>query len=185
MVVEVMGRYAGWIALQAGIASGADIILIPEIPFDLEKIYHVIRERTKIGRHHSIIVVAEGAKPKDGDMFIKRIQEDSADTIRLGGIGEMLVTKISNELSIESRETVLGHIQRGGSPSAFDRILATRLGFGAVNLIAEGNFGKMVCLKTPKIESVSLEEAVKQLKKVNVDNDMVQVAKAMGVSFGD
>ena len=185
MVVEVMGRYAGWIALQAGIASGADIILIPEIPFDLGKIYHVIRERAKSGRHHSIIVVAEGATPKDGHMLVKRIQEDSADTIRLGGIGEMLANKISDELGIESRETVLGHIQRGGSPSAFDRILSTRLGFGAVNVIAEGNFGRMVCLKTPRIESVPLEEAVKQLKKVNVDTDMVQAAKAIGVIFGD
>jgi 6-phosphofructokinase 1 len=118
-------------------------------------------------------------------MLVKRIQEDSADTIRLGGIGEMLANKISDELGIESRETVLGHIQRGGSPSAFDRILSTRLGFGAVNVIAEGNFGRMVCLKTPRIESVPLEEAVKQLKKVNVDTDMVQAAKAIGVIFGD
>jgi len=185
MVVEVMGRYAGWIALEAGIASGADIILIPEIPFNLEKIYRVIRERAKLGRHHSIIVIAEGAKPKDGDISIKRIQEESVDTIRLGGIGEILANKISDELGIESRETVLGHIQRGGSPSAFDRILSTRLGFGAVHLIAEGDFGKMVCLKTPNIESVPLEEAVKQLKKVNIEFDMVQAAKAIGVSFGD
>ncbi len=185
MVVEVMGRYAGWIALEAGIASGADIILIPEIPFHLEKICHVIKERANMGRRHSIIVIAEGARPHDGDMHVKRIQEDSVDTIRLGGIGEMLANKISDELGIESRETVLGHIQRGGSPSAFDRILATRLGFGAVNLMAEGRFGRMVCLKTPVIESVSLEEAVKQLKKVDTELDMVQAAKSIGVSFGD
>ena len=185
MVVEVMGRYAGWIALEAGIASGADIILIPEIPFHLEKICHVIKERANMGRRHSIIVIAEGARPHDGDMHVKRIQEDSVDTIRLGGIGEMLANKISDELGIESRETVLGHIQRGGSPSAFDRILATRLGFGAVNLMAEGRFGRMVCLKTPGIESVSLEEAVKQLKKVDTELDMVQAAKSIGVSFGD
>lgn len=185
MVVEVMGRYAGWIALQAGVASGADIILIPEIPFSLEKIFHVIKERAKVGRHDSIIVVAEGAKPKDGDRFVKRILEESADSIRLGGIGEMLANRISNELDIESRETVLGHIQRGGSPSAFDRNLSTRLGFGAVNLIAERNFGKMVCLKTPRIEAVSLEEAVKQLKKVSMELDIVQAARAIGVSFGD
>ena len=185
MVVEVMGRYAGWIALEAGIASGADIILIPEIPFDIEKIYHVIKERAKIGRHHSIIVVAEGARPQGKEMFVKRIVEESADTLRLGGIGEMLSNKISDELGIESRETVLGHIQRGGSPSAFDRILSTRLGFGAVRLLSEGDFGKMVCLKTPEIQSIPIEEAVKQLKKVTVDLDMVQAAKAIGVSFGD
>ncbi len=185
MVVEVMGRYAGWIALEAGIASGADIILIPEIPFNIEKIYHVIKERARIGRHHSIIVVAEGARPEGRDMLVKRIVEDSADTVRLGGIGEMLANKISDELGIESRETVLGHIQRGGSPSAFDRILSTRLGFGAVHLLAEGDFGKMVCLKTPRILSAPLEEAVRELKKVTVDLDMVQAAKAIGVSFGD
>jgi len=185
MVVEVMGRYAGWIALEAGIASGADIILIPEIPFDVGKICHVIKERAKIGRHHSIVVVAEGAKAEGRDMLIKRIVEDSADSVRLGGIGEMLANRISDELGIESRETVLGHIQRGGSPSAFDRILSTRLGFGAVRLLAEGDFGKMVCLKTPCILSVPLEEAVKQLKKVTVELDMVQAAKAIGVSFGD
>ncbi|HUL31942.1 MAG TPA: ATP-dependent 6-phosphofructokinase [Thermodesulfobacteriota bacterium] len=185
MVVEVMGRYAGWIALEAGIASGADIILIPEIPFHFEKVCHVIRERAKIGRHHSIVVIAEGAKPHDGDMYVKRIQEDSVETIRLGGIGEMLANKISDELGIESRETVLGHIQRGGSPSAFDRILSTRLGFGAVNLLAQGRFGRMVCLKTPVIDSVLLEEAVKQLKQVDIGLDMVQAAKSIGVSFGD
>lgn len=185
MVVEVMGRYAGWIALEAGIASGADVILIPEIPFNIEKIFHVIRERAKVGRHHSIIVVAEGARPQGRDMLVKRIVEEIADTVRLGGIGEMLANKISDELGIESRETVLGHIQRGGSPSAFDRILSTRLGFGAVTLLAGGDFGKMVCLKTPGISSVPLEEAVKQLKKVTVELDMVRAARAIGVSLGD
>jgi phosphofructokinase-like protein len=185
MVVEVMGRYAGWIALQAGIASGADIILIPEIPFKLDKIYQVIQERVKTGRHSSIIVTAEGAKPEGGDMQIKKIVEDSADTIRLGGIGEMLSNKISEEINVESRDTVLGHIQRGGSPSAFDRILSTRFGVGAVHLLAEGGFGRMVCLKTPNIDSVTLEDAVKQLKKVLPDSEMVQAARSIGVSFGD
>ncbi len=145
----------------------------------------MIKERAKIGRHHSIIVVAEGARPQGKEMLVKRIVEESADTVRLGGIGEMLANRISDELGIESRETVLGHIQRGGSPSAFDRILSTRLGFGAVRLLAEGDFGKMVCLKTPSILSAPLEEAVKQLKKVTVELDMVQAAKAIGVSFGD
>jgi ATP-dependent phosphofructokinase / diphosphate-dependent phosphofructokinase len=145
----------------------------------------VIRERAKIGRHHSIIVVAEGAEAEGGEMVIKRVQEDSADTIRLGGIGEILADKISTELGIESRETVLGHIQRGGTPSAFDRILSTRLGYGAVNLISKGSFGRMVCLKTPNIDSVPLEEAVRHLKKVSAELDMVQAAKAIGVSFGD
>jgi ATP-dependent phosphofructokinase / diphosphate-dependent phosphofructokinase len=185
MVVEVMGRYAGWIALQAGIAGGADIILIPEIPFKLESVYHAIKEREKLGRHDSIIVVAEGARPDGSDMLVKRIVKDSADTIRLGGIGEMLANKISEELGIESRETVLGHLQRGGSPSAFDRILSTRLGYGAVRLLAEGAYGKMVCLKTPTISSIPIEEAIKQIKKVTPELDMVQAARAIGISFGD
>jgi len=184
MVVEVMGRYAGWIALQAGLASGADIILIPEIPFELEKIYQIIMDRVKSGRHSSIIVVAEGAKPAGGDMVIKKIVEESHDTIRLGGIGEMLADKISDAINIESRSTVLGHIQRGGTPSAFDRILATRLGVGAAHLLAQGKFGKMVCLKTPNIDSVPLADAVKQLKKVSPELEMVTTAKSIGVSFG-
>ncbi len=184
MVVEVMGRYAGWIALQAGIASGADIILIPEMPFKLEKIYEIIKERVRTGRHSSIIVVAEGANPEGGEMVIKKIVEDSADAIRLGGIGEILADKISSEIHVESRETVLGHIQRGGTPSAFDRILSTRLGVGAVKLLAEGNFGRMVCLRTPHIDSVPLEDAISQLKKVDPDSEVVQAAKAIGVSFG-
>lgn len=185
MVVEVMGRYAGWIALQAGIASGADIILIPEIPFKIDMIFSVILERVKTGRHHSIIVVAEGAKPEGADMFVKKIVDESPDTIRLGGIGEMLARRISDEINIESRETVLGHIQRGGSPSAFDRILSTRFGVGAVHLLAKGSFGRMVCLKTPKIDSVPLEIAVKKLKKVKPDSEIVNTAKSIGVSFGD
>jgi ATP-dependent phosphofructokinase / diphosphate-dependent phosphofructokinase len=185
MVVEVMGRYAGWIALQAGIASGADIILIPEIPFRLEAVYRVIRERANMGRRHSIVVVSEGAKPEGGEMVVKKIVEDSHDAIRLGGIGKMLADKITEAIDIESRETVLGHIQRGGSPSAFDRILSTRLGAGAVNLLARGAFGSMVCLKTPAIASVPLEAAVQQLKKVTPDLDMIQAARGIGVSFGD
>ena len=185
MVVEVMGRYAGWIALHAGIASGADIILIPEIPFNLEKIHEVIKERIKAGRHSSIVVVAEGAKQEGGKMHVKKIIEDSADTIRLGGISEFLAQEISDEINVESRATVLGHIQRGGSPSAFDRILSTRLGVGAVNLLAEGGFGRMVCLKTPDIDSVPLEDAVKELKRVKPDSEIVCAAKSIGVSFGD
>jgi 6-phosphofructokinase 1 len=185
MVVEVMGRYAGWIALHAGIASGADIILIPEIPFKHENIYTVIRERSAQGCRHSIIVISEGAKPEGGHMIVKKIVQESHDAIRLGGIGKMLADQISDELCIESRETVLGHIQRGGSPSAFDRILSTRLGAGAVDLLARGQFGSMVCLKTPTVASVPLRDAVQQLKKVTPDIDTIKAARAIGVSFGD
>jgi len=184
MVVEVMGRYAGWIALNAGIASGADIILIPEIPFRLDEICRVIKDRIGLGRRHSIVVVAEGAKSEGGDIMVKRIVKNSPDTVRLGGIGKMLADKIASEISIEARDTVLGHIQRGGSPSAFDRVLATRFGAGAVGLLADGGFGRMVCLHNTRIESVPIEDAVRQLKKVTPELDIVTAAKATGVSFG-
>ncbi len=185
MVVEVMGRYAGWIALNAGVASGADIILIPEIPFKLENVFAVIKERSNQGCRHSIIVISEGAKPEGGQMVVKKIIEESHDAIRLGGIGKMLADRISDELGIESRESVLGHIQRGGSPSAFDRILSTRLGAGAVDLLARGDFGSMVCLKTPTVASVPLQDAITHLKMVTSDLDTVRAARAIGVSFGD
>ncbi len=185
MIVEVMGRYAGWIALQAGIASGADIILIPEIPFHLDKICQVINERVQSGRTSSIIVTAEGAKPEGGDMVIKMVVDDSTDAVRLGGIGDRIAAGISDKIHLETRVTVLGHIQRGGTPSAFDRVLSTRFGVAAVELLAEGKFGNMVCLKTPNIESVSLSDAVKELKTVDPQGELVHIAKSVGVSFGD
>ncbi len=184
MIVEVMGRYTGWIALQAGVASGADIILIPEIPFKIEKICEVINERVKTGRNATIVVVAEGAKPEGGDMAVKMVVEESHDPIRLGGIGDMLADKISREIHLETRVTVLGHIQRGGVPSAFDRTLATRLGVAAVDVLAAGGSGRMVCLRATHIDSVTLEDAVKQLKKVPPDGEVVKSAQSIGVSFG-
>jgi len=185
MIVEVMGRYAGWIALQAGLASGADIVLIPEIPFYLDKICQVINERVQSGRTSSIIVVAEGAKPEGGDVVVKMFVDDSADAVRLGGIGEQIAAAITDKIHLETRVTVLGHIQRGGSPSAFDRILSTRFGVAAVELLAEGKFGRMVCLKSPTIDSVPLSEAVKKLKTVDPQGEMVHIARSIGVSFGD
>ena len=153
MIVELMGRYAGWIALQAGIAGGADIIIIPEIPFHLDRVCQVINERLHSGRTSSILVVAEGAKPAGGDVAVKMVVDDSADSIRLGGIGDQIAADIRDKIHLETRVTVLGHVQRGGSPSAFDRILSTRFGVAAVELLAEGKFGRMVCLKSPNIDS--------------------------------
>jgi 6-phosphofructokinase 1 len=184
MIVEVMGRYAGWIALQAGIASGTDIILIPEIPFTIKKICDVINERVASGRNSTIIVVAEGAKPQGGETAVKDFVEESFDPVRLGGIGEMVAQHISANINIDTRVTVLGHIQRGGAPSAFDRILATRLGVAAVDLLASGGFGKMVCLRGTHIESVALEDAVKHLKTVPPHGEIVKAAQSIGVSFG-
>jgi len=185
MVLEVMGRYAGWIALHAGIAGGADIILIPEIPFKFENICRKINQRKKEGKQFSIIVVAEGAKLEDGQMVVKKVVEDSADPIRLGGIGNIVAQKIEELTGIESRVTVLGHLQRGGSPTAFDRILATRLGAAAVKLVVDGKYGRMVCLRTPEIDSVPIIEAVGKIKNVNPNSDIIAAARAVSISFGD
>lgn len=185
MILEVMGRYAGWIALESGIAGGADVILIPEIPYRIEKVIEKIIERRNLGKKFSLVVVAEGAKPLGGEMVIQRRVEDSFEPIRLGGIGNVVASQIEEGTGMETRVTVLGHLQRGGIPTAFDRILATRYGTGAVNLVMAGKFGEMVCLRTPHIMSVPLAEAVGELRLVPVDGDIVRTAKQVGISFGD
>jgi 6-phosphofructokinase 1 len=185
MVVETMGRYAGWIALCAGLAGGGDIILIPEIPYDLDKVVHDIRERVKKGKRFSIIVVAEGAKPVGGEMVVKKMVEGSFEPIRLGGIGIKLADEIEGLTGIESRAIVLGHIQRGGSPTAFDRILATRFGDKAVHLMLNGENGVMVSLKGGTLTSVPLEKAVGKLKLVPLDSPLIASARSLGISFGD
>ena len=185
MIVETMGRYAGWIALKAGIAGGADIILIPEIPFELEKVYEAIRWREQMGRKYTIIVVAEGARTKGGRMFVKKVVKTSHDPIRLGGIGDWLARKVEKDLGLEARVTVLGHIQRGGTPTAFDRVLATRLGSAAVHAAARREFGVMVCLRTPDIKTVPIKEAVGRIRTVDPDSDMIRAARDTGIFFGD
>jgi 6-phosphofructokinase 1 len=181
MVVEVMGRYAGWIALEAGIAGGADVILIPEIPFSIDKICGNINERRRLGDHSSIVVVAEGAAASGGERAVVGTTPEGYE--RLGGIGSQVGEAI-RQTGLDVRVTVLGHLQRGGSPTPFDRLLATRFGVAAVNLIAEGKFGRMVSLRAPHIVSVPLEEAIKGRKMVDPDGEMVRSAEAMGVSFG-
>jgi 6-phosphofructokinase 1 len=185
MVLEVMGRYTGWIALQSGVAGGADVILIPEIPYQMDRVIAKISDRSDSGKRFSIVVVAEGAKPEGGEMVVNKHIEDSFDPIRLGGIGNVLAQQIEEGTGMESRVTVLGHLQRGGSPTAFDRILATRYGAGAVNLVMDGKFGEMVCLRTPNIESVPIAEAVGGLKLVPLDGDLVRTARQIGIAFGD
>ncbi len=185
MVVEVMGRYAGWIALQAGLAGGGDVILIPEIPYDVEKVCEVLRERHGYGRRSSIVVVAEGAMPKGGDVVVQKIVEDSTDPVRLGGVGYRVGNEIEKRTGLETRVTVLGHIQRGGSPIAYDRILATRFGTKAVDLVMAGKFGRMVCLRGMQIGDIELEKIKGEQRKVYPDGDLVKTARAIGVSFGD
>ena len=183
MVVEVMGRDAGWIALEAGIAGAAHVILIPEIPFSVEKVCEFVKEREKIGKHFSIVVVAEGCKPKKD---LKALFEKERREIPRGGaIGVIVGEAIAMCARRETRVTVLGHIQRGGSPSPFDRILSTRFGAAAVELIAAGKFGHMVCLRGNAIESVDIADAVGKMKEVEPNGELVQMARSIGISFGD
>ena len=169
MILEVMGRYTGWIALEAGLAGGADIILIPEKPFDIDEICDYIRRRQERGRNFSIIVVAEGAKPKGGKEIVYSESIDEFGHIRLGGIGYYLGKEIEKCLSIETRVVVLGHLQRGGSPTAFDRILATRFGIAAIDLVHEEKFGYMVAIKGNKIVSVPLKDVAGKRKTVDLE----------------
>jgi phosphofructokinase-like protein len=166
MIVEVMGRHAGWIALHSGLAGGADVILIPERPFDIDEVCRLIRRRHARGRYFSIVVVAEGALPREGSMEVVEGETDEFGHARLGGIGQRLEREIEERTGFESRATVLGHIQRGGTPTAFDRVLATRLGVAAIDAASEGRWGMMPALRSMRIELVPLVDAVTQLHAV-------------------
>ena len=180
MVLEVMGRHAGWIATIAGIAGGADAILIPEKPFDIEEVVNYLEQRRKKGKTFSIIVVAEGAMPKDTKMLsIQDTEKDEFGHVRLGGIGNRLAKELERRLGLETRVTVLGHVQRGGTPTAYDRVLATRCGIAAIELIKNEEFGKMTALHGDKIVPIKLEEAVAKLK--TVDMELYKIAE---VFFG-
>lgn len=179
IVVEVMGRHAGWIAIESGIAGGADVILIPEIPIDIDEVCATIKRRHSRGKTFSIVVVAEGAHFKDGSSVLQEQKLDSFGHVRLGGIGEILANEIEKKTGYETRVSVLGHIQRGGTPTAFDRVLGTRLGVKAVELIKNKKFGRMVALSGIKIIDVPIEDAVKALK--TVDMELYDIAK---VFFG-
>ncbi len=179
IVVEVMGRHAGWIAVEAGIAGGADIILIPEETIDIEKVCELLKKRHDRGKTFSIVVVAEGAKFKKGTMVLQEEKLDQFGHVRLGGIGDNLAKEIEKRTGYETRVSVLGHIQRGGSPSAFDRILGTRFGVKAIELVKNKKFGRMAALSGNKITDVPIENAIKELK--TVDKDFYEMAK---VFFG-
>ena len=182
MVVEVMGRHAGWIALHGGIAGGADVILIPEIPFDFEKIAEAVRWRDAAGDLSSLVVVAEGAKARDGQQ-IKR-DMDSGE-FKLGGIGDIVAREIAHRTGKETRTCVLGHLQRGGAPTTLDRILGTRFGVKAVQLANEGHFGSMVSYQNYQMRHVSIAEAVNRLRLVPPNGEMVQTARDVEICFGD
>jgi ATP-dependent phosphofructokinase / diphosphate-dependent phosphofructokinase len=184
MVVEVMGRYAGWIALHAGIAGGADAILIPEIPYDIDRVAERLLERERFGARFSIVVVAEGAKPLGGALTLLE-EAHGGHSERLGGIGAVVTRALHEKTGKETRSVVLGHLQRGGAPTAFDRVLATRFGGKAVELIARHNFGKMTANNPPDIVPIPLADVVGKTKTVPLDYDLLKTARAIGVAFGD
>jgi 6-phosphofructokinase 1 len=185
MVVEVMGRYAGWIALHAGVSGGADIILIPEIPFDIDKVAAAVRRRDQFGARFTIIVVAEGARPIGGEHSVLAQAHGAGAVERLGGVGQKLALELEARTGKEARTAVLGHLQRGGTPSSYDRVLATRFGASAVDLVVRGQFGKMVSSQPPDIVPVSLSEVVGKTKTIPLESDLVQTARSIGIGFGD
>jgi len=184
MVVEVMGRYAGWIALNAGLSASADVILIPEIPFDLEKVYDKVRRREAAGRHFTIIVCAEGAAPKGEAMRTKGPKEVGSEVL-LGGIAQYVADEVHKRTGKETRSLVLGHLQRGGSPTTFDRLLGLRFGTAAVRCIQQGKVNVMVALDPPEVKTISIAEAVSKMKVVPLDCDTVLTARSLGICFGD
>jgi ATP-dependent phosphofructokinase / diphosphate-dependent phosphofructokinase len=185
MIVEVMGHRAGWIALYSGVAGGGDIILIPEIPYDAGIVAAKVKERDKKGKRFSIIVIAEGAKPRGGNVVIQRLVKESTDPIRLGGIGFMLGEQIEKMAGLETRTVVMGHLLRGGSPTPFDRILATGLGSKAVDLIEDKEFGTMVGIRKNSLVTVPLREVAKGPKTVPLNHPMIKSARSLGTCFGD
>ena len=182
MILEVMGRHAGWIALHGGLAGGAHVILIPEIPFDYDKICEAVHLRNKRGSIYSLVVVAEGARPADGQVVMKPVEHGEN---KLGGIGGVVADEIAVRTGKETRCTVLGHLQRGGAPTTLDRILGTRFGVKAVNMVAQQQFGSMVSYQNYQVQHVPIAEAVNRLRLVPPDGEMVQTARDVEISFGD
>ena len=184
MVVEAMGRYAGFLALGMGVGSAADAILLPEIDYDINKVAEKLNENFARGKNYAIVVVAEGAKPKDGELFVSKVREDSPDPIRLGGIANVVADQLEELCGHEARPVILGHVQRGGSPTANDRILSTRYGSHAVELLMQGKFGNLVTLDGNKMSYESLENVIGANKAVDPEGELVKIAEATGVSFG-
>ena len=202
MVLETMGRYAGWLALESAIAGGADVALIPEIPYDINKVVDKINERRNRGKEFTIIVTSEGAMPKDGTITVKRTLNDGSglDNIRLGGVGEKLATELEELTGMVARNTTLGYVQRGGTPSAFDRILSTKYGCKAMELAMQGIFNVLVTYKNGKMDYISLEDVVgnnkeigaasgntkeSNIRKVPLDDDLIKIARCLGMCLGD
>lgn len=185
MALEVMGRYAGWIALHSGIAGGADVILIPEIPYSIDSVIEKIEQRKRNGKNFSIVVIAEGAKPIGGELSVARVVKGSFEPIRLGGAGEKLVREIEERTGIESRCTVLGYLQRGGSPTSYDRVLSTRYGVAAAEACLRGEYNVMVSLYHDQIVTVYIQKTASSPRLVPVDSEIIRTGRQIGICFGD
>ncbi|MFZ0392156.1 MAG: 6-phosphofructokinase [Calditrichia bacterium] len=184
MLVEVMGRNAGWLALESGIAGGGDIILLPEIPYDVNEIIKVVRQRSRFGKRFSIVVVSEGARPRGGEQVVHKVVEDSPEKVRLGGVSHQIAQQIEGGTDIECRVAILGHLQRGGTPTAMDRLLATQFAVSAMELVEKRDFNKMVALKGNEIVPVPLEKVMGRQKLVPRDSGLIHAAISVGTSFG-
>jgi ATP-dependent phosphofructokinase / diphosphate-dependent phosphofructokinase len=185
MIVEVMGRNAGWLALYAGVASGADIILMPEVPYDIEKVCQRVQERSRHGKRFSIVCVSEGAKPLGGKQVVNHVDPLSPDPIRLGGVGKVIADQIEAKTEIETRTTVLGHVQRGGTPVPQDRLLATTFGHAAVQGLVEGKRDRLIVMKGREVKDVDILAAANKQRLVTMDHPLVIAARDLGTSFGD
>ena len=184
MIIEVMGRYAGWLSLASGVAGGADIILIPEIPYNLDVVCEKVRERNRQGKNFSIVVIGEGATAEGGEMVVNRVIETSPDAVRLGGISNQLAAQVEGLTELETRVTILGHLVRGGSPTPFDRLLGTHFGCQAVHLAARKEFGRLVVLKGSKFDSIPLHDSAGKIRKVPLDSPLISAAQSLGISLG-
>ena len=202
MVLEVMGRYAGWIALESAIAGGADVALIPEIPYDINKAVEKVNERRAEGKNFSIVVVAEGAVEKGGTITVQNVRNNGTgvDNNKLGGIGQVVARQLEELTGLEARTTTLGYVQRGGTPTAYDRVLSTKYGAKAMELALNGKFGVLVVIKNGKLDTATLEDVVgkntkigavsgntaeSNIRKVNMDHDLVKTARDIGICLGD
>jgi 6-phosphofructokinase 1 len=184
MIAEVMGRYAGWLALQSGVAAGGDVILMPEIPYDVQVVTDFLEKRSRRGKRFSIVVVAEGARPQGGDLTVALVDKTNHDPMRLGGIGYVLARQIEESSGLDTRVTVIGHVQRGGTPTSFDRVLSTRFGAKAAGMISEGRFGRMAALRGWDITDVAIQDIAGKVRTVPSDHPLIAAARSVGTCFG-
>lgn len=185
MLVETMGRNAGWLCLHAGVASGADMILLPEFPYDIEVVAEYCRMRARHGRACTVVAISEGARPKDGDQTVAEMDYDSPDPVKLGGVSQVLCNELAERLHLQCRATILGHVQRGGTPCAFDRVLATRYGHEALRLVVRGEWNRVVVMQGGELRSVPIADVANRQRMVPADHPLIETARGVGTCLGD